>query len=220
MTIRSTVLTALAILWLLAGIPMQAATLYDSGINSETPPVGGPPPLNGTGVGANSFSLAADGTVSSISFGILECCFLEWSGTIDYYLFANNSFEPSSTPFAQGSTSSYISSVVYDDSATNEIVELEFNLTTPVALTAGTTYWLGLGLSGDGTDPRWTPIVPFSGVSAYSGDGTFAGWSFQQGTDAFALYDTTFQTASTPEPNSAWLLLGGFVLAFLAYRRR
>ena len=220
MTARSTMLAA-AIFWALAAAPMNAATLYDSGINSQTPPIGGPPPLNGTGIGANSFDLSQDGTLSSVSFGILECCFAEWSGTIDYYLFDNDSStsSPSSTPFAQGSTSSYISSGVYDDSATNEIVELDFDLTTPIALSANTTYWLGLGLSDNGSDPSWSPVVPFSGASAYSSDGTFTSWNFQSGVDAFALYDTTFQT-STPEPGSAWMFLGGLGLVELAYLLR
>jgi PEP-CTERM motif len=216
MTIRSTILTAMAaaILWPVA---MHATTLYNSGTNSQTPPQGGIS-IGGPGVDANSFTLSSAASVDSVSFDILECCFFEWNGTINYYLFTNNSFEPSSTPFAQGTATSYIRTSIYDDSATNEVVEIDFNLTTPVALSANTTYWLGLSLSDSAADPEWNAVVPLSGISASTGSGNFNNWGLTAEKGAFALFNTTFQT--TPEPGSAWMLLGGFGLIGLAYRLR
>ncbi len=216
MNVRSTILGALAaaVFWPIAAIPVHATTLYNSGTNSQTPPQGGIS-LGGPGVDANSFSLSSAATVDSVSFDILECCFLEWNGTVNYYLFTNNSFEPSSTPFAQGTTTQYLRTSVYDDSATNEIIEIDFNLTTPVALSANTTYWLGLSLSDQAADPEWNAVVPIGGLSASTGSGNFNSWNLTAEKGAFALYNTTFQAA--PEPGSAWMLLGGFGLIGLAH---
>jgi len=174
--------------------------------------------MGGSAVDAHSFSRSAAATVSSVSFDILECCFHEWNGTVNYYLFTNNSFEPSATPFAQGTAAQYVRTSIYDDSATNEVIEIDFNLTTPVALSANTTYWLGLSLSDNGSGTLWNAVVPLGGLSASTGSGNFNSWKLTAEKGAFALYNTTFQAA--PEPGSAWMLLGGVGLIGLAYRLR
>ncbi len=208
---------AAVILWSAIAIPANATQLYNSGTNSQTPPLAGVE-MSGGPVDANSFLLSSAADLESVSFYILECCTLSWSGTINYYLFTNNSFEPSSTPFAQGTISTYNHSTLYSDSATNVVTEIDFNLTTPVALSANTTYWLGIGLSAGGSDPSWNSVVPVGGISASSSAGNFGSWNLQGQKGAFALFDTTFQTA--PEPNSAWMFLGAFGMAGLAYSRR
>jgi hypothetical protein len=199
---------------------MRGATLYDSGTNSETPPVGANA-IGGGAVVANSFRLTSAATLSSVMIDVLECCDQPvWSGTVSYYLFTNQTVDPASTPFAQGSTSSYLLDTIYDNPGFNEVVELQFNLTSAIALSANTTYWLGIGLSGSGAEgsPAWNAVVPTKGISAAALTGNFNDWILQAEGGGFALYDTSFLTA--PEPNSAWMLLGGCVLAGLVYRRR
>ena len=197
-------------------IPVRATTLYDSGTTSQTPPVAGVA-MSGGVVDANSFVLSNAANLWSVSFYILECCTLEWSGAINYYLFTNNSFEPSSSPFSQGTITTYNRNAVYSDSATNVVTEIDFNLTNAVALSANTTYWLGIGLSAGGSGPTWNEVVSGSGLSATSSAGNFGSWGLQAQKGAFALFDTTF---AAPEPNSAWLFLGGLGIAGFAYRRR
>lgn len=204
---------AAAILWV--ATPAHATTLYDSGTNSQTPPQSGLG-MSGSSVAANSFSLSNDATLSSVTFDILECCTQSWSGSITYYLFTNNNFEPSSTPFAQGTTSAYNHSTIYSDSATNVVTEIDFNLLTPVALSAATTYWIGLNLSPNGSDPGWNAVVPYSGLSARAAGGDFGNWELEAERGAFALYNTKFTiTSAVPEPSTAWPLLALFSLAGL-----
>lgn len=197
--------------------PIHATTLYDSGTGSQTPPQAGVS-LTGGVVDANRFILSNPASLSSVSFYILECCNLTWSGTINYYLFTNSGSQPASAPFAQGTTASYLRNTIYSDGATNVVAKIDFNLTTPAALSASTFYWLGIGLSNGGSGPTWNAVVPISGISATSNGGTFNNWAFQGQTGAFALFDTTFQT--TPEPESALMLLGGLGLIGLARLRR
>jgi hypothetical protein len=217
--LSKTVIAVTAILWSMA-LPIRATTLYDSGTNSQTPPLGANA-IGGSAVVANSFLLASAATLSSVMIDVLECCNQpEWGGTVSYYLFANQSGEPSSTPFAEGSTSSYLLNTIYDNPGVNQVVELEFNLTSPIALSANTIYWLGIGLSGAGSEgsPAWNAVVPTKGISAAALTGNFSQWILQAETGGFALYNTTFLTA--PEPNSAWMFLGASVLAGLWCRRR
>ncbi len=189
-------------LWMLA-LPAYATTLFSNGVNSQTPPQAGVG-IYGSNTSASSFSISPAATLASVSFYSLECCGIGWSGTINYYLFSNNGFYPSTAPFAQGSASSYKQSTIYSDAATNVVNRYDFNLSTAVALSANTTYWIGIRLSDDGSKPFWNLVS--SGISAHTGS-DFNSWNLQTGTGAFALFDTTFQTA--PEPGSAWMLLVG-----------
>ena len=193
-------------------VSLQATTLYSQYLNTTSAGSG----LHMTNaIAADSFSLNTSGTVASVSFHTLECCLKTWTGTISYFFFTGSS-SPSSTAFAQGSTSSYIVTNVYSDTATNVVNDYEFNLTAPVGLSAGATYWLGLEMSPGGSNPNLALVG--SGVSAFSSTGSPYSWSLQSGTGAFGLFDTTF--ATTPEPQSVWLLGAGLGLIGLGLMRR
>lgn len=211
-----------AAFFLLLGInPSSASTLYTSGFaGGMNTPGYGSSLLSWTD--ANSFSLAANGTLVSVSFAALDCCFFDWSGTINYTLFTNNGYLPSSTPFAQGSTTSYLANVTYQDGASNKITDYQFNLVTPVALQANTTYWLGINMSNfSGADGSgWNSCYNCGGLNSNSqSTGGVFDWGLNAGQGAFSLSDTAVQT--TPEPETLWLLLPGLtIVGLLSFRRQ
>jgi hypothetical protein len=194
---------------------VPAATIYDSGTASQTPPKSGLG-MTGGGVAANQFSFSNIETIRSVTFYTLECCNTVWSGTISYYLFTGGTFTPSSSAFEQGSISLYQRTEIYSDSATNKVVRFEFDLITPVTLAANTTYWLGLGLTDGGSGPGWNSVIGSNVISARAPSTAF-NWVPQASTGAFSLSDTNVQYL--PEPGSVWLLLGGAGLMALHYRR-
>jgi hypothetical protein len=187
--------------------------------------VNGPPSLLGGGlntfsvVAAESFTLSASTTIRAAEFFTEEFPPL-WDGTLDYFIFANNSPFPASSPLAggQGHNPPVHKSLVVDGGVSSTtIAKYDFDLITPLTLAPG-TYWLGLHLQQDFSlngsifwDFTTTPDAQLS-VAAPGGD--FDHWALQQAQIALGISDTPLVV---PEPSSIGLALLG--LAALARSR-
>ena len=175
--------------------------------------------INGKVV-ANKFTLSSTTTLKSVSFYALDCCGFNWSGTISYYLFDTNTYQPTSTPFGEGIISSYIANRVYSDGATNTVTEYRFDLLTPTVLSAG-SYWLGIKMSTPvgGDFSGWNTCYSCGGITTIATGSAPYSWNLSSGSGAFALYDTT-SVQATPEPQSSWLLTPALGLMGIYLRRR
>src|SRR5436190_6462192 len=152
---RAAMCVIAVLLWLAAAPVSQASMIFINGINSQTPPQAG---VNLSGAtAANSFTVSTSQIVA-VSLYTLECCGLIWNGSIDYFLFQNSGFTPTSVPFAQGQATSWNATTIYSDNASNRVVQYDFNLNSPVNVSAG-TYWLGITLTNAFLfDPTWNLV--------------------------------------------------------------
>jgi len=160
-------------------------------------------------VGADDFVLTAltGTTLKGVHFWTLEGG--AWDGTLDYYLFTDESGQPASTPFAQGAGTN----VTKTDTGATVLglseYEYNFDLPVPLPLLANTTYWLGLHLSSNFVKNNiyWETTSSSLGSNSTNSDGgTFTNW--ETNTDenfAFHLVGSDATPVPTPLP-----LVGAF----------
>lgn len=217
---------AMAAMLLAATGQVQAATLIYNG--------GSPNLANGNEIAqwvqAEDFVLAANASLESVRFWTIESPTASWDGSLQWYLFADNGGQPAASAFGSGSGTS-ISKAATGNIALGFYVEYQydFSLLSPVALTAGTTYWLGLHVNNNfnRADVYWE-TTNGAGATAFgreSENGTFTNWTSNGANHAFELYGSETrlppQGPVVPEPTS--LALAGFAgigMAVRAIRRR
>ena len=132
-----------------------------------------------------------------------------WDGTLNYYLFGDAGGMPASSSFAQGAGTNVTKT------STGNIVAgflneyfYTFDLPTPLSLSAGTTYWLGLNLSSNFNynGIYWeTSGTGFSLTGEESYGGTFDNWYDNGQNHAFYLTGPTSVAVPAPLP-----VLGAF----------
>jgi hypothetical protein len=195
-----------AILWslmLLSAGPALATTSFNG-----TPGTGGGGLIIETSVGAESFNLSNTETIRGVEFAGE---FFSAPGTLDWYIFDNNGFFPGSV-VAQGQNP-----VLSVTPLSQFISIVDFNLNTPVTLSAG-TYWVGLNFPTQFAvwDETTTPGSQLSaGDPAPLGSGN---WNL----DAVQLYLGISDTPLVaPEPGSVLLVgIGSIGLVWRRYRNR
>ena len=92
-----------------------------------------------------------------------------------------------------------------------------FLLSTPVAVTAGTQYWL-VAQSGSAIGDSWAPASGSSPSAYYGSADGLAGWTSVSGT-VLAFSVSTPASTTVPEPASLSLLGTGMLLALALARR-
>jgi PEP-CTERM motif len=199
--------------WNLAGI-LLTLMLLSAGPALATTSFNGTPGTGGGGlaietfVGAESFNLSSTETIRGVEFaGELFSA----PGTLNWYIFNNNGFFPGSV-LAQGQNPA-LSVTPFSQF----ISIVDFNLNTPVTLSAG-TYWVGLNFPtqfvvwGETTTP---------GSQLSAGDPAPLG-SGNWNLDAVQLYLGISETPLVaPEPGSVLLVgMGSIGLVWRRYRNR
>lgn len=159
-------------------------------------------------VPADDFVLSSDQVVTDIHFWTLE---IDTPGrTVEYFFFEDVAGSPSDTPFASGT------GILIDRVDTNrdafglDEVEYWVDLDTPLTLDGGTTYWLGLSLSGSSV--FWeTSDSGFGNIACISGGGSFNDWVCTQSLPnlAFLLTGESVVGGELLPIDSAALMLAG-----------
>ncbi len=204
---RRRFLYALAALLLLPAEGARSGVIYDNGAPSER---GG---IEVTiRVLAEDVVLEEDATVTGVRLWATEDLGA-WSGTIEYFFFESDGIVPTENAFASGIAQD-IEVVGAGDSD-----RYTFGLEAPVALQAGTVYWLGLHMDDDFQEETsccvfWTQLAEGAevGSGAATADfGFFGNWGITPSHHAFQLL---------PEPGGFASRAAGFVtLAALVARR-
>jgi len=171
-------------------------------------------------VQAEDFVLANDEVLGDVHFWTGETG--AWDGTLQWFLFLDNAGQPAAAPFAQGS-GILIDKVLTGGTVAGLAPEFEYwmDLDTPVPLSAGVTYYLGLNLgSPDGMIFWETTSAGFGSTGWESLGGTFDNW-FDNGEDhAFFLtkpsvavvggellpIDTSALLLAGAQMNAAWMI--------------
>jgi hypothetical protein len=208
----------LAVSAVLAVGPAWSSMVYSNG----SPNIGGASAILSSQVFAESFTLSSAATIQGVEFDTQE--FSSWDGTLDYFFFSNNGFDPNSSVLANGQGHDPLFSKTYivnGGTTGPSYVTYDFNLIAPLSLNAG-TYWLGLhlqnGFALNFSTPAWLgTTTPNAQLSANAPGGNFSSW----GLDALQLTLGISNTplVSTPEPAS-FILLGSALLALGCYGKR
>jgi hypothetical protein len=204
--------------------PLCAVQVFDGGDPGYHPTGGYTPGANVTnGTMAADFQLSTPATVTDITFWTIEHEPRdEFDGGVKWYFLENNFNDPWPVSFAKGT------GIVRNRTEMATGFQYDVSLDHPVALQAGTTYWLALKLQNS-TYPAniyWVAPVGWLDPPAYS---TYFGqtgrrsntiaepfnWGGQYFDLAFKLYDNS----AVPEPAS-WLLTLWGVPALLRRRRQ
>lgn len=204
----------IALLFWLAACPADAATVFSNG---------GPNLLGGNEmtawVGAEDFVLAADATLTDGHFWTLETPDgSPWDGTLDYYLFLSDTGRPAATPFSTGSAVNVVRTPTGNADSGDLEVEYSFDFAAPVALSGGTTYWLGLHLAANFTrnDIYWeNTSAGFGSDGLASLGGPSGNWSHTMKEHAFFLTGST-----VPEPSSLTLTAFAIITLHGMYSKR
>lgn len=203
---------------LVSALPGSSATLYNNGSPNQQ---------DGEDIslfiGADDFVLNSDAIVNGATFWAsadVDPFFSQFSGTVGWGIFADNSGLPGPL-IASGSDSSPTLSDTGVQILGTEEYQISFAIPS-IPLDTG-TYWLGLhentfGTPDDGTTVYWDTTGSQSGsvamiTSDLSGmSGWFVGLGGSGSDLAFELSGSSEEPTSTPEPNTAFLLvmaLGG-----------
>jgi len=186
-------------------------------------------------VQAEDFVLAQDEVLGDVHFWTAEIG--PWDGTLVWFLFLDDAGQPAAAPFAFGN------GILIDKVETGGIVdgapEFEYwmDLDTPVPLTGGVTYYLGLLL---GATPDFiifweTTSAGFGSTGWESLGGTFDNWSNNGLDHAFFLtkpsvavggefigVDSTALLVAGAQMNAAWMipvLVAGIGFAIVIARK-
>lgn len=162
-------------------------------------------------VQADDFILGSDDTLTRVNFWTLEPGDT-WDGTLDYFIFADNSGEPASSPLYTGSGSNINRTATGNSALGYDEYAYSFDLPTPLTLSGATRYWLGLHLAADfSTNDNifWqTTGGNFGSTSHRSEGGSFDNWddNFEQ-----LAFNLVGDTGVVPEPTTiiGSIILGG-----------
>jgi len=194
------------ILILLASAQLRADVIFSS---LTSPTSGGFEVCGGTGAGCagNTFSPAASFTspgdyyLTEVQVGVYS---LNEDPTFDVFLYSNSAGLP-------GSKLAEIASDVTAPPLGSGPTVLD--LTTPIDLTTGVKYWLGLTAFDSGSGVVWEGAG--SSEATFTADDVNGSYEFNDGEPVQFELDGT----PTPEPQSAGLVVASVGLALVALRR-
>lgn len=168
-------------------------------------------------VAASGFTLSQSATITDAHIWTRTADISQWDGTIEWYVFADDSNKPAATPIASGLGTNIVHTATGNTYFNLNEYTFDFNLDTPVTLAANTKYWLGIHMESDYTNPTQIDWEGIGGGYTYgSFEGTFDNWSAAN-FNHFAFY----LTSTVPEPATWGLMIAGFAgLGFAARRRR
>ncbi len=164
---------------------------------------------------AEQFTLGSSETIDSVQLGLSLYTFdPSWNGSLQYYLYDNSGGLPS-TIVQQGTNPAFdlISlGEPYPDTGSYDY-DYEFNLATPVTLSAG-TYWIGVQTSTS-SDLEWVEVNETAVNSAEE-----IGGAFYNVEETLSLELSNTPLVAAPEPATGGLvLLAGIVLGAMRLRR-
>jgi len=158
---------------------------------------------------ADDFLLDQDVMLTGGHFWTYEQNVAIWDGTLEYFIFADDSGTPGT--IISGGDGQSVQKDVTDITPAGRGYEYSFEFETPVSLVTANTYWFGLHLASDYSGLsdvfRWeSNISGFGSTSFESEGGTLDNWTDSGIHRAFYL-------EGIPEPATIFLLgLGGLVL--------
>lgn len=210
----SMIRTAAAV-WLSIALGVaQAAVIYDNG---------GPNAVSGNDATqwtqAEDFTLAGGGSVTGASVYIAGFNGIgNWDGTADYYLYADAGGSPGALLASGAGLNVSTTDTGIPWCCGGNAFRLDFDLVSPFAAAAGTTYWLGIHLSSnfDRDDIYWVTTAANGTATGHECiQCTQGAWSNFGNEHAFQLHGAD---VTVPEPGTLALL--GLALAGLAASRR
>jgi len=195
-------------------VPAGASVVYDNGT-----PDGNGGNYATEWVPAEDFSFAGATSVGGAGVYIgFVTDITAWDGSFTYYLFADSGGSPGAM-LASGSVSPTVTLTGFDAGFGNAYL-FAFDFNSAFDAAAGTNYWLGFNAAGDFNTldgPFWASTAG-NGTSAghESEGGTFDNWADNEIEHAFYL---TGLTSGVPEPSTWAMMILGFGVAGLSFRR-
>jgi hypothetical protein len=185
------------------------AQIYDNGAPNQ---------VNGTDISPNSvadsFVLGSNMTVGAVQFWDLENTPVTLDGTINWTIYSDSGGSGPGFSLDNGTTTyTHTATGLTGDGGTLAEYVDNFNLNTPFVATAGTTYWLSLGLDMPGNSQN-SVFWEWSNNSNFGYVDPVQTWKKTSSAYSFQLFAPP---APTPEPITVGL---GVVGLGLAVRRR
>ena len=200
----------LASAFMAAATPMHAtaAVVFDNGAYNE----GGGGEAQAAAF-ADDFVLSAAATIRRANLVVRETNPHSWDQTnLTWYMFSDGGTQPGALISSGSALNIQVVNLGPGQFSPRDLLNVSFDLDTPLALGAGTAFWFGLHFGTDFVSPgvQWlSSNTPTGDSVALSADPVASsGWVSGAGDLNFQLLDN----GQVPEPSTLFLVLAGVAL--------